>query len=96
MWLNGHQYLELADKHWGNLDLPTHPSIFNAKPTALYQHRVGTRIASNTLPPTVSQKNSLAVHFESRNKRFLRDIYFPELAHFLLTGLLLVQKLALA
>ena len=34
------------------------------------------------------------IHLERRNKRFLRDIHFPELPHLFLTGLLLVQELA--
>ncbi len=48
----------------------------------------------------VTQQNGLlsrgsGIHFQGINKRFLRDVDFPELAHFLLTGFLFVEQLAL-
>jgi hypothetical protein len=40
--------------------------------------------------------NSLAVHFQCADKGLLRNIHTTELAHLLLTRLLLIQQLAFA
>src|SRR6056297_3075827 len=53
---------------------------------------VGTQLA---LPIAFAhlRQNGLLVHFERANKRLLWDFDTPELAHLLLTGLLLFQQL---
>ena len=42
-----------------------------------------------------NSRNPSPIHLQRRNKRLLRNIHFPELAHLFLTSLLLVQQLPL-